>query len=297
MQIGQAIGTACATFAITNIDDAFVLVTFFAESATSKALTPLRITIGQFVGFTVIVVISMIGFGVSLVLPSEPIGFLGLLPIILGVWKLLELLLPSAEDETDNARVAGMKGVLTVASVTLMNGGDNIGVYIPLFSQVRGAEIAVYIIVYYILLGLWLLAAFLVMRQKHVLRIVEKYVHYVIPFLYMGLGAYIVAKSECYPWSIEQIDAQHTSHPGCAIMAVTTVVLLLTAIGTIFWYRWGHKATPSDTRTDNDAPAQTNDEGQEMTVIQSNSNAEDATNPQHVVHDGSVNAGQNQSSG
>lgn len=290
MQIGQAIGTACATFAVTNIDDAFVLVTFFAESATSKVLTPLRIAIGQFVGFTVIVVISMIGFGISLVLPSEPIGFLGLLPVMLGIWKLLELLLPSdGDDSAENAKVAGMKGVLTVASVTLMNGGDNIGVYIPLFSQVEGAEIAVYIIVYYILLGLWLLAAFLVMRQKHILRIVERYVHYFIPFLYMGLGVYIIVKSDCYPWSIDQINTQHASQPGRVIMAVTTAVLLLTAIGTAFWYRWNHKASQSDPANVSDPAIQTPNSGEELAVVSAeNNNDGAAANSPSVAHSGSA---------
>ncbi|KAJ5966340.1 hypothetical protein N7481_013054 [Penicillium waksmanii] len=103
MQFGKAIGTACASFAITNIDDAFVLVTFFAEASTRKntSITPLKITIGQYLGFTVIVVISMIGFGVSLVLPSEPIGFLGLLPMLLGVWALIGLIF-GGDDDDDN---------------------------------------------------------------------------------------------------------------------------------------------------------------------------------------------------
>lgn len=81
MQFGKAIGTACSTFAIANIDDMFVLATFFAEASTSKTLTPIKFTIGQYVGFTLVIAVSMIGFGVSLVFPSEPIGFLGLLPM------------------------------------------------------------------------------------------------------------------------------------------------------------------------------------------------------------------------
>ena len=91
MQFGKSVGIACSSFAITNIDDMFVLVTFFAEASTNTSLTPLKITLGQYIRFTVIVVLSMIGFGVSLVPPSEPIGFLGLLPIVLGtlgvVWS------------------------------------------------------------------------------------------------------------------------------------------------------------------------------------------------------------------
>lgn len=89
-----------------------------------------------------------------------------------------------------------------------MNGGDNIGTYVPLLSQAKGAEIAVYVVVYYILLGMWCFAAWLLMGQKHVLRLVEKYMNWVIPFLYMGLGIYITVKSDCYPWSIEHIDNQ-----------------------------------------------------------------------------------------
>jgi cadmium resistance protein CadD (predicted permease) len=52
----------------------FVLTTFFAEASTSKILMPLKITIGQYTGFMVIVAVSLIGFGVAQVLPLNPLG-------------------------------------------------------------------------------------------------------------------------------------------------------------------------------------------------------------------------------
>lgn len=239
MQFGNAIGTACSSFAITNIDDIFVLVTFMAEASTSHTLTPLKVTIGQYVGFTVIVIVSMIGFGVSIVLPSEPIGFLGLLPILLGLWNMLGFFYPDGDDDdaVQVSTVDGMKSIFKVASVTVMNGGDNIGTYVPLFSQVRGAEIAVYVVVYYILLGLWCLVAFLVMRQKHILKVAQKYANYVVPFLYVGLGIYILVKSDCFPWSIEHINASRGGHLGRMIMAVVTTGLLLLCIGGMWLLR------------------------------------------------------------
>ena len=245
MQFGKSVAIACSSFAITNVDDMFVLVTFFAEASTSKTITPLKITLGQYIGFTAIVIISMIGFGVSIVLPSEPIGFLGLLPILLGVWKLFELLLPTEEEEPDKSNFAGVKSVLKVSTVTLMNGGDNIGTYVPLFSQTKGAEIAVYVVIYYILLGVWCLVAFLVMRQKHILLVVRRYMRVVIPLLYVGLGVYIVVKSSCYPWSIHRINVSASAHPGKTIMAVATTVLLLTCIGAMLWFRLRKKAPPT----------------------------------------------------
>lgn len=240
----EAIATACATFALTNIDDIFVLVTFFAEATTSDSLTPWKVTLGQFLGFTVIMVISMIGFAVALVLPAAPIGFLGLLPILLGLWNFFGLFAPSKEEEDKPpTRLKGVRSILKVALVTLMNGGDNIGTYIPLFSQTKGAEIVIYVVVYYTLLGVWCLTAWLIMRQRHILKLAQKYVEYLLPFLYMGLGVFIIVQSECYPWSIEHIDADlPETHPGQTLMSTMTVLLLLLAMGAMLWYKLVKKA-------------------------------------------------------
>lgn len=248
MQFGNTIGTACLTFAITNIDDAFVLVTFFAEASTDRNLTPLKIVLGQYIGFTVIMVVSLIGYAVAVVLPSEPIGFLGLLPILLGAWKLFGLLFPKKGDaelqRSPSTSIANTRPVLKVALITMMNGGDNIGTYIPLFSQAEGAEIAVYVVVYYILLGVWCFAAFLIMKQRHVLRAAEKYAAYLIPFLYMGLGIYIVVNSDCYPWSIHRIDDHFLGNPGRTVMGVVTSFLLSSIMGIMVWVKMRKQHAP-----------------------------------------------------
>jgi cadmium resistance protein CadD (predicted permease) len=159
----------------------------------------------------------MIGFGVSLVLPSEQIGFLGLLPILLGVWKSLDIMIPMPNSISDTTNSDGIQSILKVAAITVMNERDNIGTYIPLFSQVKGAEIAMYV-VYYILLGVWCLVGFLIMKEKHVLSATERYVGILIPFLYTGLGVYIVVNSDAYPWSIEHINNSTPRHFGKAVL-------------------------------------------------------------------------------
>lgn len=251
MQFGKALGTACVSFAITNIDDLFVLVTFFAESSKSRVLTPLKIWIGQLIGFTVIVGISMIGFAVALVLPSEPIGFLGLLPILLGVWKFSGLCLRAAEEEeeSEQSKIAGVKSVLKVTIVTMMNGGDNIGTYVPLFSQARGAEIAVYVVTYYIGLCIWCLGAFLIMRQKHILALTQRFAAWLIPVLYVGLGTYITIKSSCYPWSIHRINTSTSTKKGRLALALATTFSLLICIAIMFWIRYRKRANVSPMST------------------------------------------------
>ena len=82
---------------------------------------------------------------------------------------MFDLLIPTEEEEPEGSKIVGAKSILKVSIITLINGGDNIGTYIPLISQAKGAEIAVYVVVHYILPGVWCLVAFLVMKQKHVL--------------------------------------------------------------------------------------------------------------------------------
>ncbi|CEJ92418.1 hypothetical protein VHEMI08072 [[Torrubiella] hemipterigena] len=250
MNFGESIGEACATFAITNIDDMFVLVTFYAEASTSRTLSAWKITLGQLLGFTVIIIISMIGFGVSLVLPPEPIGFLGLLPILLGLWNFAKLFQDDDDDDTEITTTATLKGIFKVALVTLMNGGDNIGTYIPLFSQIEKSAIAIYIVTYYILLFLWCLAAYLVMRQRHILAFVQKYVEYLLPLLYIGLGIFILIKSKCYPWAIEKINESTGSTPGEGTLAGVTTFILLVATCAMAWYTVAKRKLQDTTEVD-----------------------------------------------
>lgn len=231
MPNGNALLTACSTFAITNIDDLFILVTFFAEATTGKTLTPLTIVAGQYVGFSILLAISMIGFGIAVVLPTEPIGFLGLLPVLLGFWALLDLLLRTEEEEDEvEVGVGGWRAISKVAAVTVVNGGDNMGTYIPLFAQASKGDIAIYLVAYYVLLGVWCLVAWLVMQQKDVLRLAEKYASFVVPVLYMGLGVLIMVKSKCYPWLGGRIDAE-TEASGLAVLTLTTAAFLVLCTG------------------------------------------------------------------
>lgn len=254
MHFLKALGTAWSSFFITNIDDVFMLVTFFAEAATGKSSsTPLTITLGQYVGFTIILAVSMIGFAATAVLPTEPIGFLGYLPMLLGLWSLLDLFLQNDEEDDDmEVGIGGWRAVSKVAAITVINGGDNIGTYIPLFSQAKNADMFVYLVTYYALLGFLCFFAWLIMQQKDILRVAEKYAQVIVPVLYMGLGIFIILGSECYPWLVEYFDIS-TSYSGVAVVAVATIFLLVISAGLMIWFklrRRGEQATMDPSYTE-----------------------------------------------
>ena len=64
--------TAVVTFAATNVDDILVLVMFFSQLNTS--FRPRHVIIGQYVGFAILVSVSLLGFLGSLVIPRPWIG-------------------------------------------------------------------------------------------------------------------------------------------------------------------------------------------------------------------------------
>src|SRR5215469_5436553 len=137
------IGLAVVVFASTNIDDAFVLVGFFAD----KNFHAHDVVIGQYAGITALYVISAIAALISLVIPPVYIGLLGLAPMAIGVKKLYYLW-HNEEPEEPVAGTGGRGRKLAVAAVTIANGGDNIAVYTALFATREAFEVLVIGIVF-----------------------------------------------------------------------------------------------------------------------------------------------------
>lgn len=74
----------------------------------------------------------------AFVVPVYLIGMLGFVPITIGIIKLLHLRkknTKSDEFKMPNSKWHNHLQIFTVASVTFSNGGDNIGIYTPLFAK------------------------------------------------------------------------------------------------------------------------------------------------------------------
>ena len=194
----KAISTGSITFAATNIDDIFVLMLFFSQSA---AIYPRRaIVAGQYLGFTALVLISLLGFVAGSVVPRPFIGFLGLVPVFLGVRAWMNRNNEDEEDET-KAEITNKKSpslwssMLGVAAVTFANGGDNIGIYTPLFASSNLLNLLIMLAVFYVLLGVWCFAGYALSKQPHIAHVLTQYAHYIVPFVLIALGIFIMYES------------------------------------------------------------------------------------------------------
>ncbi len=199
------------SFAATNLDDIIILMVFFAQ--VNSTLRRRHIILGQYLGFTFIIIASLPGFFGGLILPKAWIGLLGLLPIIIGISRLVnreksENEVQTVSDELNSAgRDASMISIVAsllspqtyqVATVTFANGGDNIGIYVPLFASSNLASLGVILAVFYILIGVWCYVAYQLTRHPVVARILTRYGDDIIPFILIGLGIYILIDNGTY---------------------------------------------------------------------------------------------------
>ena len=183
----QAIGL----FMATNIDDIIVLSLFFARGAGQRGTTT-RILVGQYLGFAGILGAAvLVTIGAGAFLPSETIPYFGLIPLILGLWAAWNAW--RGDDDDDDAKVAGKKiGAWTVAAVTFANGGDNIGVYTPVFLSVDPLAVVAYCIIFLALVAVLVVLAKFVATRPPIAEILERWEHILFPIILIGLGIVIL---------------------------------------------------------------------------------------------------------
>ena len=190
----QAIGL----FAATNIDDIIVLSLFFARGAGQRGTTA-RILAGQYLGFAGILVAAiLVTIGAGAFLPPAAIPYFGLIPLGLGLWAAWEAW-RGDDDDDDEAKVAGKKvGVGTVAGVTFANGGDNIGVYTPVFLSVEPLAVVAYCVIFLALVAVLVALAKFVATRPPIAEVLERWEHILFPIVLIGLGIVILVSGGAF---------------------------------------------------------------------------------------------------
>ncbi|HWJ73789.1 MAG TPA: cadmium resistance transporter [Kaistia sp.] len=187
---------ACAVFLSTNIDDIFLLAAFFSD----KKIAPKSVVFGQFLGIGALVVVSCLAAWFAVALPSGWIALLGIVPLALGVRQLIALWRPAADEaEGDKADLAEHdlerrthSQVLAIAGVTIANGGDNLGVYIPLFASAT-AWVPLFVGVFAVMTALWCFVGRIIVNNRLIGDHIRRYGHKILPFVLIAIGLHILS--------------------------------------------------------------------------------------------------------
>ena len=190
-------------FTSTNIDDIFILLVLFSQVKTGiikkkgravrgkTKMKELYIVVGQYLGFSVIILLSIIGSLSTFFIPISWIGLLGFVPIYMGVKGLLSLRSYKSNEVIDNASSSLFK----VASITLANGADNISIYIPMFASQNLKTNIVTLVIFFCMIAIWCFISYKLLRAPILAGVLEKNCHIIVPIVLVGLGIFILLRS------------------------------------------------------------------------------------------------------
>ncbi len=148
--------------------------------------------VGQYLGFGAILAVSVLAAAGLSLLPAEVLAYLGLLPIALGIRSAVQAWKSYGAASLDAASQLPALGVGAIAGTTFANGGDNIGVYVPVFTAVSSSEVLVYTVVFLALVAVWCLAGRYLAGRPLVAKALSRWGHVLLPVVLIAVGAVIL---------------------------------------------------------------------------------------------------------
>lgn len=185
-----------SAFIATNLDDLFLLMVFFSFPKFQN----IDVVFGQFLGMGALIIISSLAYFFHMIIPTFWISLLGVLPIMVGLKHLIEIkktnnhFYLSKEDINSSYFKIKRHNIIQVALITLTNGGDNIGIYVPLFAIIEREQICLVALVFLVLTGLWCLISFYMINNDIFGDKIRLYGHIIFPFVLIAIGLAIIIK-------------------------------------------------------------------------------------------------------
>ncbi len=137
---------AVSGFAATNLENVVVLVAVFcAECRNSTA-----VRLGFGLGALVLLALSLTTLALTEVVPVSYLGWLGIIPIAFGVREIFRRAEDESSEDAGGGKARGTLLKVTAAAAMLMivNGGDTIAVFAPLFAETLPFGVVIMVIGY-----------------------------------------------------------------------------------------------------------------------------------------------------
>lgn len=166
-------------FVATNLDNLLILIGVVAASADRRA-----VVLGYLAAVTTVLAGCVAGGLLGGVLRPERVGYLGIVPLVMGLtlgWKLLR-----GQVAAQPSRGGG------AFFLTLSNSGDSFALFLPLLAETDRGIVWLMVAVYLLLALAWVGLALWLLRHRQLARGLATAGQWLLPAIMVTVGIYIL---------------------------------------------------------------------------------------------------------
>ena len=184
---------AAGAYVATNMDNFILLAALLARYRRQS----INVVAGY---FTCMLILVIVGFGISEIANYVPIRYLGLLgvvPIYIGVVELVRIYRGKEETAvaTEPSLDSNRRTFLTTLTSQLGNGTDTILIFGILFADSTPAADTLIIFTLAAMAITFVLVAMYAVRHPTVGSVISRYAHHILPFILIIVGVYVLANT------------------------------------------------------------------------------------------------------
>ena len=185
------VGLVTGSFVATNMDNLLILVVLLGANSRRKS----AVLLGFICSAIAVISISALGVAVGSMLGANLIGYLGVVPLLLGIYMLYQSRRGRHTDE-DRAETVpnSTEPKIWLSTFVLMfsNSGDSVAVFLPLLAESRRSSLLIMVSCYLTMAVLWAGLAYMISGQRDLARRIEHRAEKIVPWIMIGVGIYIL---------------------------------------------------------------------------------------------------------
>lgn len=192
------------TFVGTTLDNLLMLTVLRASGTATR-----DITAGFMLGNTVVLLLCAAGTGLASVLPVSYLGYLGIVPVALGLAGLATAL-SGGDAAGDQVASAGITGIATLQIASSL---DTLVAFLPLFADTLRPLGWVIAGGFALMSVLWLVSAFALARVPAVTASIRPVERYARPLVLVLVGIYVLMNTSADVEPDAEVSAAGTTRP------------------------------------------------------------------------------------
>jgi len=185
------VGLVATSFVATNLDNLLLLVVLLGTNAKRRS----AVLLGYVCSAIAVIFASALGVAVGSMVGADMIGYLGIVPLLLGCYMLYKSWTGSQVEyeETDLLSNGTEPGIwLSTFFLLFSNSGDSVAVFLPLMAESGRSAILIIVCSYLAMALLWAGLSYTISGQRALALRIEQRAEKIVPWIMIGVGIYIL---------------------------------------------------------------------------------------------------------